>query len=369
MRTLSVIPEHLAGLALAAAQVDIYGQSFFIGLLDVEEPEFDMNADSFANCVLVKKKAFSLNFRDKGITLQSAFLLREKAIDSHWPIGSEFCATVIHTGKNVTSLQPGDRVVPDYSFPVSGRRHISPGVASNNASKEYEIFDSVKLKKVSSSISDEVGAAFTIGAQTAFGMIGRLNLKGSETVLVTSGTSATSLFVISALKNRVKQLVVLTGRQQMAERIKMLGATDVIVVNDRMKPEQAAFKKLNGRFDVIIDPFSDMYLHQLYRSLNLNGKYITCGIYEQSLPPDPDFDAARKDLMNGLLATMIVQNLTIIGNCLGTSADLHDAINAYEKGDLVVPVDSVFSGMEIEPFFRRSFCENDKFGKVVFKYD
>lgn len=369
MRTLSVIPEHIAGLAITASRVDIYGQSLFIGLLEVEEPEFDAGAESFADCVLVKKNAFSLNFRDKGLAFQSSFVLQEKAIDSHWPIGSEFCATVIHTGKNVTSLKPGDRVVPDYSYPFSGRRHIMPGIASNNASKEYEVFNSVKLIKIGSSISDEVGAAFTIGAQTAFGIMRRLDLKGTETVLVTSGTSATSLFVISALKSRVKQLVVITGRPQMTERIKMLGATDVIVVKDRTQIEQADFNDLKGGFDVIIDPFSDMYLHQLYRFIKMNGRYITCGVYQQSMPFDKHFVAKRKEAMHDLFEKMILKNLTLIGNSLGSSADLQDAISAYEKGDWVVPVDSVFSGADIEPFFRRSFSETDKFGKVVFKYD
>lgn len=65
----------------------------------------------------------------------------------------------------------------------------------------------------------------------------------------------------------------------------------------------------------------------------------------------------------------IVKNLTIIGNCIGLTQDLRNALADYSAERLPVVVDSVYQKDDAAPFLRRTFADPDRFGKVVFRYD
>src|SRR5438094_2721933 len=100
----------------------------------------------------------------------------------------------------------------------------------------------------------------------------------------------------------------------------------------------------------------------------VGGKYITCGLYDQYLemihkqPP-------RSYRTNRELITIMMKNLHIIGNCIGLTSDLRQAVQDFNSGVLDVAVDSVFSGSRVAEFLDRTFNAKDRFGKVVYRYD
>ena len=57
-----------------------------------------------------------------------------------------------------------------------------------------------------------------------------------------------------------------------------------------------------------------------------------------------------------------------MGNCLGTTEDLKNALQDYASGDLKVIIDSVFTGNQVGAFFDRTYNAPDRFGKVVYRY-
>jgi hypothetical protein len=65
----------------------------------------------------------------------------------------------------------------------------------------------------------------------------------------------------------------------------------------------------------------------------------------------------------------MVNNLSIIGNCLGLHADLDAAVADYEAGRFQIPMDSTFTGEDAPGFLNRTYCDRSRFGKVVFRYD
>ena len=117
-------------------------------------------------------------------------------------IGSEFVGEVAAVGADVTGLALGDRVMGDNHYIGAGDagRDYAEGVPTNAASQEYQVFHPAKLIAVPPEMPDEVAAAFSIGAQTAYSMVRKLALPYGGHVLVTAARSNTSLFVISALK-------------------------------------------------------------------------------------------------------------------------------------------------------------------------
>ena len=63
------------------------------------------------------------------------------------------------------------------------------------------------------------------------------------------------------------------------------------------------------------------------------------------------------------------RNLTIIGNCIGTTSDLQRALNDYSSKSLPVVVASTFRGKQAGAFLARTYSAGDRFGKVVYQYD
>ncbi|MCI0613174.1 zinc-binding alcohol dehydrogenase family protein, partial [bacterium] len=74
------------------------------------------------------------------------------------------------------------------------------------------------------------------------------------------------------------------------------------------------------------------------------------------------------DWQTGLIAGFL-KNLNILGNCLGLSQDLQQAIDDYASGSLNVIIDSMHSGNQAGNFIERTYNAKDRFGKVVYKYD
>src|SRR5690606_4739723 len=149
MKRVAVLSPSLAKKVAEEDKCEFKIDSYLIplALIDVKDTEFDSSSNDFSNLVLVKKKGFSLNYRDIGIIENAWQKLSSVSGDSFYPIGSDFCGEVVEIGKNVNTLAVGDLVIPDCSYPISNYNSV-PGIPSNHASKELEVFHHGKLKKI-----------------------------------------------------------------------------------------------------------------------------------------------------------------------------------------------------------------------------
>jgi NADPH:quinone reductase-like Zn-dependent oxidoreductase len=349
------------------SKLDGYPISY--GLIEMDAPIFDSEVKE--NFVLVQKKAISLNYRDKALVMMVQYQLNALQPDPNkfYPIGSEFSGVVIKIGKSVKSLFVGDRVIGNYSYPESGDKNLTGGVASNSCSKEFEIFHEKKLFKIPDSMSFEVAAAFTIGAQTSYSMIDKLSIEPNTSILVTAGNSNTSLFTIQSLNHKEGlRICVLVRSEQAKEDLHNLGLKfdAVFVVDDTennfiLNSEIKDYTSTNGLFDYVIDPFIDYNLTRVISVMSMNSKYVSCGISQQIGKEKP----VNITPLN--LATIIMKNITIIGNCLGSTEHLEKALLDYEKGKLKVHLHKTIEN-DVKLFFEESFCNKRKLGKVIFNY-
>src|SRR5579864_4280928 len=101
------------------------------GIVETGEPEFREGPDD--ERVLVRVKAFSLNYRDKNRIFS---MTSNGSEEGFYVIGSEFIAEVLATGPGVKQFAVGDRVMGNNSYPSSGCDGVLPGVPTNHASKE-----------------------------------------------------------------------------------------------------------------------------------------------------------------------------------------------------------------------------------------
>jgi NADPH:quinone reductase-like Zn-dependent oxidoreductase len=339
-------------------------------LLTTRQPDFDPLREP--NSVLVQKKAFSCNYRDKGVLIE---------IDHRWHnrpglftkgFGSEFVAEVVAVGAAVTQLQPGHLVVADVSYPEAPTPDTRPGIATNHGSQAYEVFHQAKLMHVPDRLSVAEAAAAVIGATTAHSMIRRLNLHPSDRILVTSGRSNTSLFVLAMLQAAGLTAYTICSQPGFDDRFRALGVEDVFHFRLPLGSEadRAGWNDVCAlKPTVIIDPFLDLHFAAAVEWLDYGGRYITCGLFNQYFDRIGQTERASQYALDGLatLRTAMRKNITFIGNCLGTQEDLQAAFAA--AGQWQIPIDSVWQGTEgIRPFLDRSFVSEDRFGKVVFRY-
>ncbi len=342
------------------------------GMVATPFKAFDPQSDRYADYVLLKKKAFSCNYRDKSILLDRLERLEELGLKSQpkfYALGSEFSAEIISTGKNVKTLSEGDRVIGNGNYP-SEHPDARPGLPSNNGSKEFEVLHYSKVIKIPDTMPWDVAACFTIGAQTSYSMIRKLQIQPGDKVLVTSATSNTSLFAINALKKFNVEVYAVTTRDTFENRLLDMGVRDVFVV----KPETPLIehpkiiqniKSSQRPFSAVIDPFFDIYFEKVVDVMGMGARYTTCGLYHQHLKMKKDYD----NNLSTALAKVLLMNITIFGNCLGSTQDLQNALDDYQNGVLQVTMDETFSGDEVEAFFDRTFNSKARFGKVSFTYN
>lgn len=376
MRNISICGsklQHSLTLPNIVQAMHIDGIDVFCGLIHTKESEFDANVPKNKFNVLVKKRAFSCNYRDKNLILKTAVHVPEERF---YTVGSDFVGEVVALGTEVTEFQVGDRVIGNNSYPDSGVVGLLPGVPTNNASKEYQSFHQAKLLKIPPEISDECAAAFSIGGQTTYSMIRKLDIEPGANVVVTAAKSNTSLFVINALKQHNVNLYATSTSRHFEQELKEMGVKQLIQVNPDdddwlTSPDMLHIYQETGGFNYIIDPFFDLHIGKVISLFvpGFGGKYITCGLYEQYSQLTGNEFQYHGLQFSQILATMIVNNIDLIGNCLGTTKDLQQAIQDCATGRFPVVVDSVFTGNQIKDFFERTYNAKERFGKVIYRYE
>ncbi len=343
-------------------------RKYNIGLLNVPAKSFPIN-DIHEECVLVKNLAFSCNYRDKGM-IHSMYesCMKKSNVSSYYfsPFGSEFCAEVIQVGDRVYGLKPGDRVIPDGTYPIK-ENQVKGGLPTNYASQRYHILHEKQVLKISEDMGTIQAAAFTIAAQTVYSMIRKLDIKPGGKVLVMSATSNTALAAIKALNRKFVNIYAMTTQTTRDEELKTIGVHRVLpsILTSEEKVVEIMSKE-KFVFDYVIDPFFDLHLPKILPFMNFNSKYISCGMYKQhEIFSDIAIDEAS---YIRILSTIIVKNIYLIGNCLGEKADLEKALSDHSKGKFEIPIDSVYSGGQIKEFLDRSFNSRERLGKVVYQY-
>lgn len=66
-----------------------------------------------------------------------------------------------------------------------------------------------------------------------------------------------------------------------------------------------------------------------------------------------------------VLASVMLENKSFVGNCIGLRGDLEAALEAVAADKFHPVIDAVYSLDQAEDFLRRSFGAEPRFGKVI----
>ena len=351
--------------ALEACGAKLHGSDVHFALVERPDADMDETDPAHAQEVLVRVHAFSCNYREQGRMLQAA----RRTEGGYLVLGSEFAGTVVKVGTAVDDLRPGDRVFGNGTVDTTP---AYPGLSTQRGSLELQVLPRAKLMRFPPAMPFTAAAAFSVGAQTAYSMVRRLRPPRGAQIAVTAATSNTSLFVIQALVARGHMVHALTTSAAAAPRLRTLGVRDCCVLARTQAVESAlqAYLAAQGisRFDAIVDPFMDIYLRKLVRHLQRGGSYITCGVYQQFGEDEPDDFLEQGLPLAEVFSLIIRKNISLIGNNLGTTGDLEEALADHCAGRLPIPIDTVAKPGDLADFVQRTWLTPSRHGKVVFAY-
>lgn len=314
-------------------------------LFDVDPPRPQ------AGEVLVRVRAASLNPHDD-------FVVRGiiPAADGRVPL-TDGAGEVVACGEGVSELRVGDAVVSTFwpywlsgEMTASTRREI-PGETLDGYAREYVCMPAHAFTRSPPGYSHAQAATLPCAGVTAWrGLVVKGQVKPGDTVLI-MGSGSVSLFALQFAKVAGARVIVTSSSDEKLEKLKRLGADDLI--NYRSTPnwgEQAKALTDGRGVDHVIEVGGPATLAQSMIACRLGGHIAVIG------------------LLSGVMAEVNIPalfsaQLRVSGISIGSRADQEDMIRAIHVNGLQPVIDRSFPLAEIAAAFE-SYQSQGHFGKV-----
>jgi NADPH:quinone reductase-like Zn-dependent oxidoreductase len=233
------------------------------------------------NEVVVRVHANALNHRDLNV-LQGRYRVTPK--DDLVPL-SDGAGEVAAIGARVTRVKVGDRVAGTFFQGWIGGRmeeedlRADLGGSRDGMLSELVLLDDGGVVKVPEHLSFEEAAALPCAAVTAWAALTeRMQVTAGETVL-TMGSGGVAVFALQFAKALGARVIATTSSAAKAQRLRALGADEVINYNETPDWEQEVKRITGGRgVDHVIELGGPATLARSLRCLALGGHIVIIGV-------------------------------------------------------------------------------------------
>ena len=300
--------------------------------------------------VVVRVKASSINARDALIAGGNyPWPLRPNLIQL-----SDGAGVIEAVGPDTARFQPGDRVVNSFSPTWFGGplRELGPmyGSELDGWLTEYAVVDENALVRAPANLSYEEAATLPCAALTGWSAVA--GVRPGDTVLV-QGSGGVSLSALQFALTAGARVIATTSSDAKAERLRELGASEV--VNYVETPEWgAAVQKLTGGVDLVVEVGGAGTITQSLEALALRGTISFVGHLAGA--------GNGLDLMSFFLRAATLKTIGV-----GSRSDFEEMNRAIERHQLRPVIDRVFPFAEAPQAFEH-FEHGSRFGKVVISH-
>jgi NADPH:quinone reductase-like Zn-dependent oxidoreductase len=301
--------------------------------------------------LLVRIRACSLNFRDH-------MLVQGKipSPDGRTPL-SDGAGEVIAVGAGVSGFNAGDAVVSTfYPYWAAGdmtpatRRDI-PGETVDGYAREYACAPAYFFAKAPAGCTHLEASTLPCAGVTAWrGLVTCGHVKAGDTVL-TLGSGAVSLFALQFAKASGAHVIATSSSDEKLERLRRLGADDVINYRAVADWSQRIRTLTDGRgVDHVIEVGGPATLGQSIAACRTGGHVALIGVLS-------GFTAELS------LPAVFSNQIRISGISIGSRADQEDMIRAVALNRIKPVIDSSVPLHHIADALRHSESQQ-RFGKV-----
>ena len=307
--------------------------------------------------VLVRFHAASLNYRD---LMVAAGTYNPRMKMPAVPL-SDGAGEVVALGEGVTRWKIGDRVMPIFAqgwldgdaTEEKRRTSLGAGAQWDGVLREFGAFDEQGLVPIPDHLSYEEAATLPCAAVTAWHALaisGRL--RAGESVL-TLGTGGVSIFALQLAKLFGARVISTTGSDEKVERLKELGADEVINYNTREDWDTAVLDLTGKRgVDHVIEVGGSGTLGRSLNAVRLGGHVAMIG----ALTAAGDFNPI----------TVFMKVLRVQGIFVGSRTIFEEMLKAVVSSKMTPVVDRVFD-FEDAKGAMQYMHSGAHFGKVVIR--
>ncbi|OWK97614.1 NAD(P)-dependent alcohol dehydrogenase [Kaistella haifensis DSM 19056] len=334
---------------MQAIQLENYGIEN-LKLAEVPTPEVGENQ------VLVRTTAVSLQYLDliaventAGLNIPLPFI----------PV-SEGVGIIEKVGKNVTRWKKGDRVlIPFIRSWEAGKttpyhNALRTGLQTSGTLAEFTLQPENTLVRSPQNLTDEEATSLSVAGLTAWAMLMQAGIKAGQTILV-QGSGGVSLSALQIAKISGLKVIATTGSREKEQKLKDLGADEVINYRDFPEWSNEAKRLNNGiGVDITLDVAGQETIEQSILSVKEHGFVGLVGFMSGSRL---SFD----------VFPLIMNYIRLQGYSVGNAQELGDLVNAIEKNNLKPIIDSVYTIDQTQEAFLKLKSGN-AFGKVVIKF-
>ncbi len=303
--------------------------------------------------VLIQVNAVSLNFRDK--------LLVEGAYNPDLTLpmiqGSDAVGMVVETGKNVTRVKRGDRVLTNFATrwiegpPQLEESTYTLGNLISGALAEQIVIDEQIAVKAPAYLTDVEAATLPCAAVTAWYAIAeKAKISAGQTVLV-QGTGGVSLFALQIAAALGAEVIVTSSSDEKLERAKQMGAAHGINYVQQPDWEQAVLSLTAGKgADLVVEVAGGENLWRSLQAAKIGGHVALIGFLAGVTSEIPLFP-------------FVVKQLTVSGSTVGPRAAFEDMLRSFEKWQLHPVIDTVYTFEDTLAAYDHLY--RGAFGKIV----
>ena len=308
-------------------QMRVYQIERFGGPEGLVLAERDMPSPGLGE-VLVRVRASSLNFRD--------LIILSGGYPAPVPLGrvpvSDGAGEVVAAGTGVTRFKAGDRVINAF-FPnwFGGSFNAMPeqyGVDHDGWLTEYKVVSAEALVSMPRHLTFEEAATLPCAAVTAWSALS--GVTAGQTVL-TQGMGGVSLFAVQLAKALGAGVIATTSSPEKAQRLRALGADEVI--DYRASPDwgDQARALTGGRgVDRVVEVGGPDTLAQSVKAVAFGGQVSLVGVLA-GVEGGIDF------------MTLFMSLATFKPIVVGSRRDLEDLCRTIEQHEIRPVIDSVYS--------------------------
>ena len=291
--------------------------------------------------VLLRVRTVSLNYRDVAMVFGRYPAPSEPG---HIPT-SDAAADVVAVGDGVSSLQPGDRVIGIFHPRWFGGERPdtlaadSYGAAQDGWLCQYKTVSQEAVVPLPRGLSYEEGATLPCAAATAWcALMGPTPLRAGQTVL-TLGTGGVSIFAVQLAKALGARVVATTSGAGKADRLRSLGADEVVIYSDTPDWGARVRELTGGRgVDRVVEVGGPATINQSLKAVALGGEIVLIGFLGRDNPGIDFFDLANTYAR--------VRSITV-----GDRANLVDLVRAVSANGIRPVIDRVFDFADAKAAF------------------
>lgn len=303
--------------------------------------------------VLVRIQAVSLNYRDVLLADRTyGFPVR----DSRVIAASDGAGEIVAIGQDVTKWKIGDRVAGNFNQnwiggaqPVDAFHHMLSG-ARDGMLAEVVVLNEDGVVAIPENLSSEEAATLPVAAVTAWNSLyGLKTLQPGQTVL-TLGTGGVSIFVVQIAHAAGARVIVVSGEPRNFERVRALGASDVVNSSENSDWAGEVRRMTDGRgVDHVLETGFNSSLARSIASTRAGGV-----VNLLSFPRGDTLDA-----------TVLLNTSAILRGINVGSREMFEAISAFIAHKRIRPViDRVFE-FDDAKLALATLAKGGHFGKIV----